>query len=275
MKADKEERKAAQVKADADRVQMQERMEAHRRELKEIMEKIMNSNQNEMLACREMTEEHLEEKKPTSPDRKLEAAQQAEVPAENATVIPVEEPKKKRRRDRKLAAERRRQEPKDTKKINGGPQQKLAVARRGMSHRAEVARKIQANKKMPRRATVARRMRDIFRPNMTRRAKVARQQENSVRRDPTRDKLMLGTSKGWALRRDNGCNRNVTRGIRIEAYEKTTGLQIEKRVVGSHISLGQDKDWTLWRGRPSLKREKKWNSTEEEPVTYKYWPDGF
>jgi hypothetical protein len=95
-----------------------------------MMEKIVNANQNETLACRETTEERLEEKKPTSPDRKPEAAQKAEVPAENATVMPVEEPKKKRCRDRKLAAERRHQEPKDTKKINGGPQEKLAVARR-------------------------------------------------------------------------------------------------------------------------------------------------
>jgi hypothetical protein len=112
-KADKEEGKAAQVKADADRVQMQEKMEAHRRELKEIMEKIMNANHNEKLACRETTEERLEEKKPTSPDRKPEAAQKAEVPAANATVMPVGEPKKKRRRDGKLAAKRRRQKPKN------------------------------------------------------------------------------------------------------------------------------------------------------------------
>jgi hypothetical protein len=37
----------------------------------------------------------------------------------------------------------------------------LAAACRGMSHRAEVAQKMQADKKMPRRATVARRMTDL------------------------------------------------------------------------------------------------------------------
>jgi aconitase B len=110
MEADK---KAAQVKADADRVQMQERMQVHRRELKEMMKKMMNANHNETLACREMTEERLKEKKLTSPDRKPEAAQKTEVPAENATVMPVGEPRKKQRRDRKLAVEHRHHEPKD------------------------------------------------------------------------------------------------------------------------------------------------------------------
>jgi hypothetical protein len=74
-----------------------------------------------------------QEEKPTSLDRKPEAAEeQREVPVEDAEVIPVEEPKKKRRRDRKLAAERCRQEPKD-------------LTRHTM----------QADKKMPSRATVA------------------------------------------------------------------------------------------------------------------------
>jgi DNA-binding protein H-NS len=68
---------------------MQERMEAHQREIKEIIENIMNSNHNETLACRKTTEERLGEKKPTSPDRKPEAAQKTEVPTENTTVIPV------------------------------------------------------------------------------------------------------------------------------------------------------------------------------------------
>jgi outer membrane biosynthesis protein TonB len=95
----------------------------------------------ETMACQEM-EAHQEEKKPTSSDRKPEAAQKTEVPAENATVMPVREPKKERRRDRKLAAEHRRQKP-------------------------------------SRRATVARRTRDTLAPNMTRSAKVARRKEDT------------------------------------------------------------------------------------------------
>jgi hypothetical protein len=64
------------------------------------------------MACQEM-EARLEEKKLTSPDRKPEAAQKEEVPAENAEVIPVGEPRKKRHKDRNLAAQRRHQERKD------------------------------------------------------------------------------------------------------------------------------------------------------------------
>jgi hypothetical protein len=74
------------------------------------MEKIMNFNHNEAMACQDM-EAHQEERKPTSPDRKLEAAQEDEVPAEDTTVMPVREPKKKRCRDRTLATECRCQKP--------------------------------------------------------------------------------------------------------------------------------------------------------------------
>jgi hypothetical protein len=52
-------------------------------------------------------EARLEEKGPTSVDRKPEAAQQEEVPLQDAEVMPVGEPKKKRRRDRKMAGELR------------------------------------------------------------------------------------------------------------------------------------------------------------------------
>jgi hypothetical protein len=120
------------------------------------------------LACRETTEERLEEeKKPTSPDRKPEAAQKAEVPAENATVMPVGEPKKKRHRDRKLAAERRRQKPKTSTLENCGPQKRLAVARSWSSRRGKVTRNTkEIDRKVFRHATMARRKRDIMRKNL-------------------------------------------------------------------------------------------------------------
>jgi hypothetical protein len=73
-------------------------------------------------------------------DRKTEVALQREVPVEDAEIMPVGEPKKKRRRDRKLAVECRRQEPKNTTWGKCGSQKRLAVARRGMSHRVKVAR---------------------------------------------------------------------------------------------------------------------------------------
>jgi hypothetical protein len=190
------------------------------------------------MASQEM-EAHQEEEEPTSPDRKPEAAQKDEIPAEDAEVMPAGEPKKKRRRDRKLAAERRRQEPKDTKRINGGPQEKLAVARRETSHRATVARQNdkRSGKKMSRRATVARRTRDTFAPNLTRRAKVARRREH-----------IIGNSQTW---------KNVARGTR-----RGRRLQVESEgsigVKDEQISRGsQTRNWTLWRGRPTPKRKKK------------------
>jgi hypothetical protein len=222
LKADREERKAAQVKADADRVQMQERMEAdrkadkeekkaHRRELKEMMEKIMNANHVETTACQGM-EARPEEEVPTSPDRKPETAQKEEVPAEIATVIPVGEQKKERRRNRKLAAERRRQM---KERNQDGCQRRLAAARRGMSHRAEMTRKMQADKKMPRRATVARRMRDIFRPNTSRCAKVARQIRENDRKVPGRPRI------AWHQR--SVVRRNCTMTV-IERATQRAGL---------------------------------------------------
>jgi hypothetical protein len=230
-------------------------MKARREEIAVMRNKWVNDNRDETLACQEM-EAHQEEKKPTSPDRKAEAAQKDEVPAESAEVMPVGEPKKKRCRDRKLPAERRRQELKDLTWENSKPQKKLATARRGTSHRVEVARKMQADKKMPHRATVARRMRDILRLNTTRRAKVARCKENSVEKNRTRDKVMLGTLKGWTLGRDNRRNCNVTRGTRIEPYRKMTGHETAKRITESPVPSQNIKNWTLWRGRPPPKRKK-------------------
>jgi hypothetical protein len=138
---------------------MTDKLWAARREMRNASHKetvAENKPETEVktMACQEM-EAHQEEE-PTSADKKPEAAEQREVPAENATVMPVEEPKKKRLRDRKLAAEHRRQKPKTSTQENCGPQKRLAVARRGTSHRATVARqKEKKTDKMSRRATVA------------------------------------------------------------------------------------------------------------------------
>jgi hypothetical protein len=71
------------------------------------------------MACQEM-EAHQEEE-PTSADRKPKAAEQREVPVDDAEVMPVGEPKKKRHRNRKLAAERRRQKSKTSTRENCRP----------------------------------------------------------------------------------------------------------------------------------------------------------
>jgi hypothetical protein len=180
---------------------------------KEIMAETKPRRNMDMMACREITEAHLEEKetmacqemeahpeeKLTSVDRKPEAAEERQVPKENAEVIPVREPRKKRRKDRKLAAERRLQM-KEWTQGKDGCRRRLATARRGTSHHAEVAQKMQADKKMPRRATVARCMRDIFRPNTT-------CKEITIRKDRTRDNMVRGTLK----RRMSGRRRQLQR----------------------------------------------------------------
>jgi hypothetical protein len=77
---------------------------------------------------------------------------------------------------------------------------------------------------------------------------------------------MLGTSKGWTLGRDNGRNRNVTRGTRIEPYRKMTGHETAMRITESPVPSQNIKNWTLWRGGHSPKRKRK-QRIEEEPVT--------
>jgi hypothetical protein len=109
----------------------------------------------ETMACQAM-EAHLEEKGPTSVDRKPEVAQKEEVPFDDAEVMPVGEPRKKRRRDRKLEAQHPRQKPKEFTRENCGPQNRLAVARSGSSHRGNVTWQTkEMDRKIPRRPTVA------------------------------------------------------------------------------------------------------------------------
>jgi hypothetical protein len=157
-----------------------------------------SNSRKETMAYQEM-EACLEEKEPTSVYRKPKVAQQREVPENDAEVMLVREPKKKRRRDRKLAAERCRQ---IRERTQDGCQRRLAAAHKGTSHRAEVARKMQADKKMPRRATVARRMRDIFRPNTTHRAKVAWCKRNVFRKSTMQE--------NWGSHDELATNRNMT-----------------------------------------------------------------
>jgi hypothetical protein len=146
---------------------------------------------------------------------------------------------------------------------------------------------MKANKKMPRHETVARRMRDIFRPNATRRAKVARRKENSVGKDRTSDKVMLRSPKGGTFRkrlwkgpecntgiRDRGLKqrlrvsnqlkdltKNATEGCRLGQrshlgrrgtlkviFYEIIGRKFAKQIAGSSVGLRQGKSWTLWRG---------------------------
>jgi hypothetical protein len=144
----------------------QEKTEADRRDLKEMM-KMMDANHGETVAYQE-EEARPQEKERTPVDTKPEAAEERQVPEDNATVMPVEEPKKKRRRDRRLAAERRRHKQRISTQESRGPPKELAVARRGTTCREKVARKAPIDR-MSRSATVAWRKRNIFRKSSTQR----------------------------------------------------------------------------------------------------------
>jgi hypothetical protein len=57
---------------------------------RETVAEIRPETDEETMTCRDTTEACLEEEKPTSVDRKPEAAQKEEVPVENDVVKPVE-----------------------------------------------------------------------------------------------------------------------------------------------------------------------------------------
>jgi hypothetical protein len=249
----------------------------------------------------------LEKKKPTSPDRKPEATRKTEAPAENARVIPVEEPKKKRRRDRKLATERCHQELKDMKKKNCGPQKRLAVAHRGTTHCAKVGQKTPIDRKMSRHPTVAWRKRNLFRKstmqenwgsrnelaadrNMTSRAGVTRRKVDLVKNYSTGVNADQETRKGRTRIKNVGdrrplCQKKMVttenaiggcrseqqshlgrRGTRKMIFYEIVGRKTAKQIPGSSVGLRQDKDWTLWMGRPPPKQKKGKRPLWEEPV---------
>jgi hypothetical protein len=233
------------------------------------------------MACQGM-EAHQEEEKPASLDMKPEVAQQEEVPVEDAEVIPVGELKKKRRRDRKLAAERRRQKTNTSTQENYGPQKRLAVAHTGSSRCGRVTRHMkETDQKVPRRATVARCIRDIFKPNMTPRAAVARCRRNAFKKETTqgnfrcqRKKLAIENclhrlwkqpyDKPQPLRDDrSSAKKPDLKKVQMESKgnfdinsTKTTRLDFAKQMVRSTGRLKKINNWTLWRGRPPPKRKK-------------------
>jgi hypothetical protein len=141
-------------------------------------------------------EAHPKEKKPTSPNRKPEAAENREVPKENAEVIPVGKLRKKRGKVRKLAVELRRQM-KEWTQCQDGYQGRLAVARRGTSHRATVARQKQKRNdtRMSSRATVALLKRDILR-NTTHKKCGAHKRLGFGNKNWARDSVRRGTVTG-------------------------------------------------------------------------------
>jgi hypothetical protein len=145
---------ANQDKADTDRKNDRENLkgiiEDMRKEIKSGQEKIrreiksgqtemraiikawssdLKINREETMACQDTMEALLEEDKPASVDMTPEVAHEQEVPVEDATVMPVGEPRK-RRRDRNLAAQRRQKMEQERTQRKDGCQKNLVAARR-------------------------------------------------------------------------------------------------------------------------------------------------
>ncbi|PNF39353.1 hypothetical protein B7P43_G18361 [Cryptotermes secundus] len=104
---------------------------------KEMVAEMKPEMDEEMTACQEKMEAHLEEKEPTSVETKPEVSQQREVPVENAVLKPVRG-RKKQHREKKQAAGQCR-EPKKLTQGDCGSWMKLAAACREVSHRATMA----------------------------------------------------------------------------------------------------------------------------------------
>jgi hypothetical protein len=169
---DLEERKAEQRDMKEMIKMMAARLEKTDASHKEILAETKPERDMETMACREMTEARLEEEKPTTVNRKPEAAEQREVPVEDAEVMPVGEPKKKRRMVQKLAAECCCQMNQWTQYQHGCQRKGLAVARRRTSHHAKVAKTGRKSKETDRmmsgRPRIAWRKRSIGKRNCTR-----------------------------------------------------------------------------------------------------------
>jgi hypothetical protein len=269
-KIDKEERKADRVQTQ----QMMKMLQAYQAKTDAILPAIqvrqtscketiavIKPNEVETMACQGMEARQIEEK-PTSPDRKPEAAKQRKVPAEYATEIPVGEPKKKRRKDRKLTAQHRRQKTKTSTRENCGSQTRLAVTRRGTTRRAKVARKAPIDRKMSRRATPARRMRDIVKRNRTQ-GTGGFPRKRLVMADKKITRCVnMAEHKRLRLQGDQSdprtsLHKDVLEKARQElGSRKAIRLETTKRTLGTSSRLQEKMNWTLWRGRPPQKIKK-------------------
>jgi hypothetical protein len=145
-KTDKEhmlaEMKANQAKADALQAKMEsnlEKMDANLKSMQERMNtghkemmawlKDLKINGEETMACQENTEARLQGE-PASEDMTLEVAHEQEVPVEDATRMPVGEPRKRRRDRRHLAAQRRQKKEQKRTQRKDGCRNNLVAARR-------------------------------------------------------------------------------------------------------------------------------------------------
>jgi hypothetical protein len=80
---------------------------------------------------------------------------------------------------------------------------------------------------------------------------------------------------GWSSRQISPLGRRVSA---YEVLKKTLELEFVKRACGLSSGFRKMRKWTLWRGRPSPKRNKKEGKKkkklqiQEEPVMWEHWP---
>jgi lambda repressor-like predicted transcriptional regulator len=240
---------------------------------KKMQEKLKRTMEEMMVKFgghREGTKSDPEQTEP-SPEMMQFVGKHQEVSTE-AAVMPVGEPRK-RRRNRNPDAERR-QKPKERTRGYCGSQNRVTVA----------------DRKVSRRATVARRRRDIFAQERTRVKRGPLEQLVAARRGTTfRAKMAGETAKRWTFGRKRQSKQQGINGVKdlgggrprylrkqdlrklqLESTGNlnatlTTRWEIARRIVGSAVGLQAINIWTLWRGRPPLKRKKR-THTEQEPV---------
>jgi hypothetical protein len=215
---------------------------AWREEMAAMRDKRVNDNHDETLACQEM-EARQEEEGPTSADRKPEVAQDEKVPAEDAKVIPVGEPKKKRCRDQKLAVERRRQEPRrdivksyiTQESVTHAENWSLLELGRHTVQEWHDSRKMPSGKLVP------------WTMWYEEPGKDGRAESDNMRKEGTD----LTRNQDFEERLQLGSEMTTNR-----SYRKAIGLEIMKRAARTSTGLPKMKNWTLWRGRPPPKQEK-------------------
>jgi hypothetical protein len=192
--------------------------------------------------------------------------------------MPVGEPRNRRKDRRNLAAERRQKKQPD-----------LVAARKGTTHRVQVARRnILWTKKTrdyrgPLKKSVA------SRKGATRSAAAAQHRGEFIKKDRTTTQTERGTPKrrkeGEKLWKSPKCNTGTkdltTKGIQGWGSGRWSHLgsggthknalyeifrsKIMEQVVGTSSELRKMRKWTLWSGRPPPKRKKE-QEKEEEPV---------
>jgi hypothetical protein len=224
------------------------------------------------MACQEMGELCLEGKEePASEEMKPEVVHQ-EVPREHASVVPVGG-LRKQRRGRKEAAGRH-EEPKKLNRGICGSREKLAAACRRVSCRATVAWRKRNMLRKPWTQRICGLRKEVTAAGMKighcagHRSK--RQNKDDAERETWKGREQNGRWRGPEWNNDirNRGLRQQLQGrntvmLQVEStgnldttFRKTTRLGIIKRLAGFPVALQRNKKWTLWRGRPPLKRKK-------------------